>query len=321
MMSMKRVGEEGLEPSRSYEQQLLKLPRLPTSPLARRSAYREPRGVLERGIEFAQARRIGPPLVQAAHRTDPHRDRAGVTAERAQRTDRLLTLIGVLRDVRGEAMQSEPHIDLDAVPHRRSREVRFRDLAERGIRLGATGGEAGDQVQRAARGVRRVRLRPPLRRHEDWLAVGASDRVLHVRPVRALDLDGVDERLAERPLAFRGRAVQQRVVESTEQTAQLAECALREREDPRGLDPFDRRLRGSALLFLEGVIERVAVPPLPAERPPLARELRVRERRERRERGIEGHDLTRASMPESRSMTLMIARLPSRPPPSRWSAL
>jgi hypothetical protein len=121
----------------------------------------------------------------------------------------------------------------------------------------------------------------------------------------------VRERLAERPLAGGRWTVEQRIVEPGEEAAQIPERGLRQPEDARTLRRRTRCDDDGALLLLERVIERVPdVEGCPAERPALAREIGVGQRRQPAERRIEAQDRTRASIPESRSMTLMIARLP-----------
>ncbi len=117
-------------------------------------------------------------------------------------------------------------------------------------------------------------------------------------------------------------AIEAHIVEAREQAAQITECALGERQDPGGLGRCRGRADDRALLVLERVIERVAeIGRSAAECPGLAPQVVIVEGRETGERLVEGQDRLLASIPESRSMTLMIARFPSRPPPSCCSAL
>ena len=147
-------------------------------------------------------------------------------------------------------------------------------------------------------------------------------RVRRARAIRALHLDRVGERLANGPFPGCRRPIDERLVQAGEQAAQLAERALRQVEDPPGLGRRRGRLDDRALLLLEGVIEEVAeLRVLPAEGPAGPSQIGIRDDREPRKGLVEGQDRLRASTPESFSMTLMIARLPSRPPPSRCSAL
>src|SRR6266700_1331741 len=97
------VGEEGLEPSRSYEQELLKLSRLPLlhSPASKRirraTARLGPNGVSppeQCRVERVEYRAWRAPLVRAARGTDAPDDGARVIERDPERQDRLLALHG-----------------------------------------------------------------------------------------------------------------------------------------------------------------------------------------------------------------------------------
>lgn len=138
---------------------------------------------------------------------------------------------------------------------------------------------------------------------------------------RALDIDGVREGLPDRPFPLARRPIEAVGRKSRDQAAEVAKGALGKRQDPGGLGPRRWGSDHGALLLFNGVVQRVAeAQPLPAEGPAVP-ERGIRERRKPGQRLVEGHGRARASMPESRSMTLMIARFPSRPPPSCCSAV
>ncbi len=260
--------------------------------------------------------------MEAAHGPDTHRDRTGVATECSERPDGLLALTGVLGDMRSESVESVTHVHRGATPNGGSRERAGIQPGERGIRLRPAFREPREDLERIAGRVLWIRSRPAVGGYEDRLGGRAVDRVLGARAVRALHLDRVGERLPDGPLAGRRRPVDQRLVKTGEQAAQLAEGALGQGEDPSGLGRRRRGVDDRALLFLEGVVEDVTELELLApERPAGLGQVRIGEDREPREGLVERQDLLRASIPESFSMTLMIARLPSRPPPSRCSAL
>ena len=86
-------------------------------------------------------------------------------------------------------------------PLRRSREpIGFRP-GKRRVRLSTATREGSDDRRRVAGRVRWIFFRPALGGQRQGLAVVAEQRVLGVRAVRALDLDRVLHRLADRPLA------------------------------------------------------------------------------------------------------------------------
>ena len=129
------------------------------------------------------------------------------------------------------------------------------------------------------------------------------------------------ECFAQRPLALGRSAVEQLVVDAGQQTAQPTESDLCERQDARGLIAVRRERCGGHLLFFERVEERVGSIRGRVHTPPAPRRAQVADARESREGAVEGQDRARASIPESFSITLMSAWFPSRPPPSRCSAL
>jgi hypothetical protein len=109
-------------------------------------------------------------------------------------------------------VQPETHVDDDGVvirtPLRRTHELRAVEAGECGFGLRSPPCERRDDVQDAAGGVGGIRLRASLGRKCERLVVLADQRVLDVRAVRALDADRVAERLAQAPLAIRGRTVE-----------------------------------------------------------------------------------------------------------------
>src|SRR5439155_3198675 len=127
--------------------------------------------------------------------------------------------------------------------------------------------------------------------------------------------DRVLHRLADRPLAWRRFAIEQRVGHRQEEPAQIAKGALREREDAIGLVRGRRRDDERGLLLHEDVEEGVAQIGGALARPgPIALEIGVAQTRERAERCLERH-FTRASMGDRRSINLRSAWLASRPAP------
>ena len=284
----------------------------------------DPEGVCacdERRVESVERCLWRAALVHPSRRADRAHDRARVGERHAQRSDRRLALHRVLCDVRSEAVEPEADVDnrvLHRAPLRRSLHLVASEIGERDICLGATFRERRDDVEDTSGGVGWIRPRTAeltrggphdllgVRRKGQAVVIAAGERELRVCAVRALHADRVSEGLPQRPLAGGGLAVEQFVVDASEQPAQSPKSDLREFEDPCRLGQGCRRRGGGLLLVLERVVEGVPRVSLCC-RQPLPRDVEVDEPRQSRERAVEGQDRTRASIFESLSITLMSA--------------
>jgi len=103
----------------------------------------------------------------------------------------------VLGDVRGEAVQTMTDVGLVSTPDRRALEGVRREDRERRIGLGTVPGEAGQDLERVARRIGPIGLRPQNVGQRERLVGTPSARVERARPVRALDPDRVRERLTQ----------------------------------------------------------------------------------------------------------------------------
>lgn len=227
-----------------------------------------------------------------SRRADRAHDHARVGERDSQRHDGRLALDRVLRDVRREAVQPETHVDNHGIvirtPLRRTRELRPVEAGQRGVGLVSPPCERCDDIQHAAGGVRGIRLRASLWRKCEWLVVVADERVLDVGAVRTLDADCVAERLAQTPLAVRGRTVEQLVLYADEESAQPSERDLCQLEDASRLALERRGGRDRLLLLFERAIERVARASLGLVVTPLPPRLEIGEASEPRECAVEG---------------------------------
>ena len=216
--------------------------------------------------------------------------------------------MGVLDEMRAEAVQPEAHVDLERRLHRgplrRPAELRCDRGREGRVGLAPPPGERERHREGVTGGIRGIGLRPALLGEDERLIVAPQQRELRVRAIRTLDAGRVLHRPTYAPLARRGLAVEERVGDREQQTAQIAERALREREDAVRFAHRGRRRDERDLLLHHQEEERVAQIRRALLGPhPRARKVGILHARECAKRLFEGHGLSRASVTDRRSMT------------------